>query len=37
VHRPLEFGPKVNRRWPVEGVFDLSVDSFESLADALGC
>jgi 2-haloacid dehalogenase len=37
VHRPLEFGPDRNRSRPEPGTFDLAVDSFEALADALGC
>ena len=37
VHRPLEFGPERNRSRPEPGTFDLAVDSFEALADALGC
>ena len=36
VHRALEFGPDRNRRWPEAGTFDVSVDSFEALADTLG-
>lgn len=37
VHRPLEFGGHRERKWPDAGTFDISVDSFEALADALGC
>lgn len=38
VHRPLEFGAaSVDRPWPPAGTYDLEVDSFTALADALGC
>jgi 2-haloacid dehalogenase len=37
VHRPLEFGGQRERRRPEEGTFDISVDSFEALADTLEC
>jgi 2-haloacid dehalogenase len=37
VHRALEYGADRNRRRPEPGTFDISVDSFEALADALGC
>ena len=37
VHRPTEFGTERNRRSPEPGTFDLQVESFEALADALGC
>jgi 2-haloacid dehalogenase len=38
VHRPLEFGPdKADRPWPAAGTYDVQVDSFTALADALDC
>jgi 2-haloacid dehalogenase len=38
VHRPLEYGPaSADRPRPAAGAYDLAVDSFTELADALGC
>jgi len=38
VHRPLEYGPtKTDRPRPAAATYDIQVDSFTGLADALGC
>jgi 2-haloacid dehalogenase len=36
VHRPMEFGPHAVPERPAPGTFDVMVDSFEELAEALG-
>ena len=37
VHRPREYGPGAEKPLPANGRFDIMVDNFGELADALGC